>query len=214
MPDKYAVQLEVKAIKKQLGPGNMLDVGCGEGENTQKFSQIRGIMVTGIDYSQNRLKLARKNCPRIKFITADLTKKLPPTKYDYIVSQRFLINLPNWQQQKQVISHLINSLKPKGKLILCEGSLQGVKKLDDFRAKFKLAPIPIRWHNTFIDDNNLQKFGFKLIDGFGGYFLLTRGIRPFFDQDLNWNSRFNRLAAKISLPVKYSRIKIWQFIKK
>ena len=61
------------------------------------------------------------------------------------------------------------------------------------------------------DDDNLLKLGFKLVGGFGGYFLLTRGIRPFFDQSLNWDSLFNRLAKKISLPVNYSRLKVWQY---
>lgn len=213
MPDKYAVELEVRAIKKQLGPGTLLDVGCGEGENTVKFTQIKGIAVTGIDYAINRINLARKTCPKATFIHADITKKQLKEKYDYIVSQRFLINLPNWKSQKSVIKKLIGHLKPEGKLILCEGSLQGVKKLNQFRAKFKLEPIPIRWHNTFIDDNNLQTMVFKLIDGFGGFYLLTRGVRPFFDSFLNWDSRFNRLAKNVSLSSDYSRIKVWEYIK-
>lgn len=214
MPDKIYVNLEVEAIKRCLGPGKVLDVGCGDGENTQKFSRIKGITVTGIDYATNRLKLAKDKCPRVKFFTADLTQKLLLEKYDYIVSQRFLINLESWEQQKQVIINLINSLKKHGKLVLCEGSLQGNKTLNQFRAKFKLEPIPIRWHNVFIDDNNLAKLGFKLIDGFGGYFLLTRGVRPYFDHDLNWDSQFNNLAKSISLPTKYSRIKVWKYTKK
>ena len=110
-----------------------------------------------------------------------------------------------------MIAKLLSCLKPKGKLILCEGSQQGARKLDDFRAKFKLAPISVRWHNVFLDDQKLTRLGFKLIGGFGGYFLLTRGVRPYFDQDLNWNCRFNRLAAKINLPHDFSRLKIWQY---
>lgn len=211
MPDKNILKLEIRSIKKLLGPGRLLDVGCGDGEATKIYSQIKNLKTVGIDYSAARIKSARKNCPGIKFISADLTKKMPPGKYDYIISQRFLINLESWSQQKQVITKLINCLKPKGKLILCEGSLQGTKTLDEFRAKFKLAPISVRWHNVFLDDQKLINLGFKLVDGFGGYFLLTRGIRPYFDQDLNWNCRFNRQAAKINLPADFSRLKIWQY---
>ena len=144
MPDKHLVALEVRVIKKQLGPGRLLDVGCGEGENTRKFSQIK-------------------------------------------------------------------SLKPQGKLILCEGSLQGVKSPNNLRRKFKLEPISIRWHNVFIDDRKLIKEEFKLIDDFSGYFLFTRVARPFFDKDLNWDCTFNRLARDISLPIGCSRQKVWQF---
>lgn len=211
MPDKNIFQLEIKSIKKLLGPGLLLDVGCGDGEATKEYARVKNLRAAGIDYSASRLKLARKNYPGIKFITADLTKKLPPAKYDYIVSQRFLINLESWAQQKQIIVKLKSCLKPRGKLILCEGSQQGTKALDEFRAKFKLAPISVRWHNVFLDDQKLIKLGFKLAGGFGGYFLLTRGIRPYFDQGLNWNCQFNRWAAKINLPNNFSRLKIWQY---
>lgn len=211
MPDKYILKLEINLIKKCLGPGKLLDVGCGEGDCTFAYSQTKGVKASGIDYANNRLNLARKKYQKIKFYHFDLTKKPSLGKYDYIVSQRFLINLANWKEQKRVIDHLINCLNPGGKLILCEGSLQGVKTLNQFRAKLKLEPIPIRWHNVFINDVNLVKIGFKLIGGFGGYFLLTRGVRPFFDQTLNWNSRFNRIAKNILLPVKYSRTKVWQY---
>ena len=212
MPDKHLVALEVQAIKKQLSPGKLLDVGCGEGENTRKFSQIKGIKIIGVDFAQNRVKLARKECPNVKFIEADLTKPLNLGKFHYIVSQRFLINLPNWNQQKKVIHNLKKHLKPQGKLILCEGSIQGVKSLNDLRGKFKLEPIPICWHNVFIDDSNLIKKGFKLVDDFSGYFLFTRVARPFFDKDLNWNCTFNRFARDISLPIGCSRQKVWLFI--
>lgn len=212
MPDKHLVSLEVQAIKKLLGSGNLLDVGCGEGENTGKFSQIKGLKITGVDFAQNRIKLARQKCPKVKFIQADLTKKLNLDKFNYIVSQRFLINLPNWSQQQKVIKNLIKCLKPKGKLILCEGSLQGVDSLNKLRKKFKLEPIPIRWHNIFIDDKNLVKEGFKLMDAFGGYFLFTRVARPCFDKDLNWNNSFNKNASKVSLPLDCSRQKVWLYI--
>ena len=211
MPDRYLLDLEIRIIKKLLGPGKLLDVGCGEGEGSYAYSQVKGINVTGIDYAKNRLNVARKKYKRIKFIHLDVTKKSNLGKYDYIISQRFLINLASWKEQKRVINNLIKNLRPGGKLILSEGSLQGSKKLDQFRTKLKLVPIPIRWHNVFIDDYNLTKMGFKLIGGFGGYFLLTRGIRPYFDSNLNWNCEFNRLAKNVSLPSKYSRIKIWQY---
>lgn len=211
MPDDYLFKAETAKIKKLLGSGKLLDVGCGEGRATYTYSQIPGLIVQGIDYANNRLRVARRNYPRIKFITADLTKKLPAAKYDYIVSQRFLINLANWQQQSTVIKRLLKLLLPKGKLILCEGSLQGVKRLNVFRSKLALKYIPVRWHNVFIDDNKLIRLGFKCLGGFGGYFLLTHGVRPFFDQQTEWKCKFNQLAVNIEMPAEYSRLKIWQY---
>ena len=113
----------------------MLDVGCGDGEATKAYSQVKNLKTTGIDYSAERLKLARKNYPGIKFIIADLTKKLPPQKYDYIVSQRFLINLESWAQQKQMIAKLLSCLKPKGKLIFVRGQSTGSQEVRRFQGK-------------------------------------------------------------------------------
>ena len=81
MPDKHLVALEIQTIKKLVGQGKLLDVGCGEGENTRKFSQIKGVKVIGVDYAPNRLKLAKKECPNIKFVQADLTKKLNSARF-------------------------------------------------------------------------------------------------------------------------------------
>ena len=106
---------------------------------------------------------------------------------------------------------MIKLLKVGGRLILCEGSQQGVKELNKFRNQLNLKPIPVRWHNLFIDDDKLEKEGFKLVDGMGGYFLLTRGVRPYFDKKLNWDCEFNRLASKIKMSTKYSRLKLWLF---
>jgi len=60
---------------------------------------------------------------------------------------------------------------------------------------------------------------FKLLDedGLGEYFLLTRGIRPTLDRKLNWNSKFNKIAASnemkniLNLKSRFSRLKLWVF---
>jgi len=116
-------------------------------------------------------------------------------------------------------------LKPGGRLLMLEGSRQGVDSLNEFRAAFDLEPIPVKWHNLFFDDQALIDFmrehDHQLVteDGLGTYFLLTRGIRPVFDQTLNWDSDFNRRAAAASTDAllqmgsRFSRLKLWVFQK-
>jgi len=145
--------------------------------------------------------------------------------YDIVISQRFLINLMDWSLQSKVILGLISMIKPKGRLIMLEGSKQGVNSLNQFRAAWGLDPIPVKWHNLFFDDNVLKKFmqqhGHNLVekDGLGTYFLLTRGIRPTLDKELNWNCEFNRLAATkrmedlLGFGTRFSRLKLWVFEK-
>ena len=108
---------------------------------------------------------------------------------------------------------------------MLEGSKQGVDSLNEFRAACGLNPIPVKWHNLFFDDDLLAEFmqghGYALMekDGLGTYFLLTRGVRPNLDRELNWNCEFNLMASSrrmrdmLGFGSKFSRLKLWVFQK-
>ncbi len=145
--------------------------------------------------------------------------------YDSIVSQRFLINLMEWELQQKVLLDLMGMLKKGGKLVMLEGCVQGVEELNLFRSYYGLEPIPVKWHNLFFDCNELKRFmschGFRFIeeDGLGDYFLLTRGVRPIFDSNITWDTPYNKTAASQSirkllhLRTTCSRLKLWVFSK-
>jgi hypothetical protein len=130
-----------------------------------------------------------------------------------------------WRLQQKVLLDLTSMLKPGGRLLMLEGSRQGVDSLNEFRAAFDLESIPVKWHNLFFNDQALVDFmrehDHQLVteDGLGTYFLLTRGIRPVFDQTLNWDSDYNRRAAAartdalLQLGPRFSRLKLWVFQK-
>jgi SAM-dependent methyltransferase len=143
--------------------------------------------------------------------------------YDFIVSQRFLINLMEWGLQEKVLQKLVSLLRPGGRLLILEGSTQGADELNSFRSIWGLPPIPIKWHNLFLDDAVLIAFmnscRCTLVewDGLGSYFLLTRGIRPIFDKELNWDCDFNRISASaelrsiLEMGLRFSRLKLFVF---
>jgi SAM-dependent methyltransferase len=226
MYDKYLINAEIELICSKITEGSkILDAGCGEGEGTLMYSQIKNTIVHAADFSETRLKKAQEtlaHLPNIKLMQIDfLSDYTIDEDYDFIISQRFLINLMDWELQKKVILDLTKHLKRGGNLIMLEGSEDGVIQLNEFRLIFGLEPIEIKWHNlffksalleSFIKDNNL-----KLVekDGLGEYFLLTRGIRPYFDKQLNWNHPFNKISAcknlktTLNLKEKFSRLILW-----
>jgi SAM-dependent methyltransferase len=230
MYDKNLLNAEIEIISKRIAPQTkILDAGCGEGEGTLVYSSIPGTVVHAVDFSETRLAKAwqrlngRENVSlkQVDFLgTYDLD-----ADYDVIVSQRFLINLMEWQLQQKVLLDLMSMLKPGGTLLMLEGSKQGVDSLNEFRAAWELEPIPVKWHNLFFDDLALSDFmekqGHKMVeqDGLGAYFLLTRGVRPALDERLNWDCKFNRLAAAestsqlLGFGAKFSRLKLWVFEK-
>jgi hypothetical protein len=80
-----------------------------------------------------------------------------------------------------------------------------------------------KWHNLFFDHEVLIRFmqqhAHNLLeeDGLGTPFLLTRGVRPILEMELNWDCEFNRPAAThamkrlIAFDTRFSRQKLWIF---
>jgi SAM-dependent methyltransferase len=226
MYDKYLLNLEIELIKSKLCPSSkILDVGCGECESTMEYSKIPGVEIIGIDYSNTRLRKAQirlsgtKNVKLLKFNLLDDFQL--DFKFDFIISQRFLINILEWELQKEVILKLKHYLKKGGKMLFLEGSVDGVIQLNKFREIFNLEPIKVKWHNSFFEDEKLEFFlkdsGLRLIEknGFGEYFMLTRGVRPFFNKELEWNCKFNMYSTDeslrniLNLNDQLSRLKLW-----
>ena len=230
MYDKHLLNAEIELIRKHIPEGSkVLDAGCGEAEGTVVYSSIPGTVVHAVDFSETRLQKARERLSdraNVTFQQVDFlgTYQLD-NDYDVVVSQRFLINLMEWKLQQRVLLDLAAMLKPGGRLLMLEGSRQGVDSLNEFGAAMELEPVPVKWHNLFFDDGALVGFmndhGCRLLaeEGLGTYFLLTRGVRPLLDQALNWDSDFNRLAAAertaelLQLGPKFSRLKLWVFQK-
>lgn len=230
MYDKYLLENEINLITKFIPSGSkILDAGCGEGEATLVYSAINNVSVQGVDFSETRLAKAKE---RLKNKTNVVLKKIDFTKdytldsdFDIVVSQRFIINITEWSLQQNIILHLISHLKEGGRLILMEGSLQGTSELNEFRKNMGLLEIDVPWHNEFVDDEVLKDFminnGFDLEceNGLGSYYLLTRGVRPVLDNNLEWDSEFNELAASseiddlLNLGGRFSRVKLWVFKK-
>jgi SAM-dependent methyltransferase len=230
MYDKHLLRLEIDLIKKRIPEGSkILDVGCGEGEGTIEYSKIKDVTIHAADFSITRLEKARQRLSgagNVHFMKVDFTDNYELDKdYDVIICQRFLINIMTWKDQKKVLAGIIELLKPGGIIILLEGSINGVDELNKFRQVLNLPPIPVKWHNCFILDGSLKLFMWEqhltLIetDGLGEYFLLTRGIRPAFEDATDWRTEFNVAASSLwmketlGIGSRFSRLKLWVFKK-
>lgn len=226
MYDKNLLNIEIELIKSFINPNSkILDAGCGEGEGTLEYSKIKNIEIDAVDFSDTRLLKAKNRLKYKNNVKLEKIDFLEPYKldggYDFIISQRFLINLMEWELQKKVILDLISMLKPGGKLLMLEGSKEGVNELNHIRKLFNLDPLGIKWHNLFLENNLIDSLieenNLKLISkkGLGEYFLLTRAIRPYFDKKLEWDDEFNYMASKselvdvLRLNDKCSRLILW-----
>ncbi len=175
-PDTYYRQLEIQRILGYLKDWTkVLDVGCGNGFSTIKFAeQLPHSELIGLDYSEGLLHFARKNLAlqkpsikrRLEFIEGDVLALdqipgLRNEKFDYIVSERCLINLVNWQRQRQALLFLKKFLKKNGLIILCENTQEGLANLNQLRRKFNLPDIKVRWHNYYMPQKKFLAFAEK-----------------------------------------------------
>ena len=109
----------------------VLDVGCGAGVPLTRWLSER-FHVTGIDLSEEQLKLARQNVPRASFLQQDMTAlDLPPESFDAITSFYALIHVPR-QQHARVLAHFHRVVKPGGYLLLITGNGDLPNDVGDF----------------------------------------------------------------------------------
>jgi len=194
-PDTYYRDLEIDRIESYLKDEmNILDIGCGNGYSTIKFAKkYKKANFLGIDYSEEMVKYADKALSknknfknRVKFAVGDVLSLSKSSaiknKFDFIISERCLINLKNWDEQKIALLEMKKILKKNGKIILCENTQEGLDRLNELRKEQNLFPIKVRWHNYYMPEKKLIEFSKKYfriedINNIGSlYYIISRVV--------------------------------------
>lgn len=207
-PDVWQRWLEVETLKRFLRPTDrVLDVGCGNGHTTREIATLTREVV-GVDYSEEMVRRAQSttapNLP-VTFRQADATTLDAAAlgTFDVAISERCLINLKSWEDQKRAIAAIASVLADGGRFIFIEGSARGRAQLNDLRTALGLAEMPRVWHNIDFDEEALFGFIEPLFEvtervDLGVYDLVARVIHPLFvaPKPPQYDSRLNELAAR------------------
>lgn len=223
--DFYIHELEINAIEKFLNEkGKVLDIGCGNGYTlislAKKFTDWS---FTGVDFSSNLVEGAKflsselNNKP--EFICSDAIgyiKEANEDSYGYIITERFIQNLPDITWQKNVIKDIYRVLRKGGRFMMCEGSVDGFRALNNLRVKVGLDAIPETYTGNVsavrIEDKEFEEFmqkelGFKLVNksGFSDYFMISRVFHPLMVSPASprFNSKINEIAKLIQDKTTY-----------
>lgn len=100
----------------------ILDVGCASGLKT-KYLIEKGFKVTGIDFSEEMIKLAKEHCPEAEFYVRDIKEPLNLEIFDAIFAQAVLLHIPKVEFLK-VLENLNNNLKSGGYIYLAVKELK------------------------------------------------------------------------------------------
>lgn len=178
----------------KLGCGadsDILDLGCGDGETSWHLWKEFGCHVLGVDYSPAMIQLAKKRLsdisrmPRVDFLLGDVrepTKLLGDMRFDFVMTDRCLINLESAEEQFELIQGIANLLRPDGYFLAIENFQEGQESLNYLRKLFDLPPIPIRWHNRYFNEWEFECEArryfreIRKVDFSSSYYLATRVI--------------------------------------
>jgi len=194
-PDHYYREMEVGRILSHLSDGEaILDVGCGNGYSTLRFSKaLPSSRIIGIDYSESMIRhakgaLAKSDlASRIEFLVSNvLSLTLDPSinnkRFDTIISERCLINLQNWEEQRTALLQMKELMNRGGRIVLTENTQEGLANLNSLRGQFGLPSIAVRWHNSYLPQKTLEDFlpehfAVEAVENIGNlYYIISRVV--------------------------------------
>ncbi|MEW5758339.1 MAG: class I SAM-dependent methyltransferase [Candidatus Omnitrophota bacterium] len=212
--DPFLAKLEMDNIMKYLKKNfNVLELGCGDAAHTINYAKkVKHIF--GLDYSYNLIKIARRraqsnNIKNISFIVSSVTNLnnifKDSLKFDCVISQRCLINLPSWEMQCKALRQIHSILKKGGLLLLSEGFQDELNRLNRLRVTLGLSQIKVVNYNRNFYQEKMKSFiekYFRIIEikNYGFYLLLSRLVYPLtiFPKSPKHDSRFNSFAMNVS----------------
>ena len=109
---------------------NVLDAGCGAGIPVAQILSKRFI-VTGVDFSEAQIELARENVPHARFLCQDMTRlDFPDGTFDAICSFYAIIHVPR-EEHRLLFLNFRRMLRPGGHALLCLGAENLVDDIEE-----------------------------------------------------------------------------------
>lgn len=221
--------LEMRAILSYLHDGiKVLEVGCGNGFVAQKIVEELDIDIDAIDFSPEMIAIAKSRIMdsargRVNYAHQDILTFKKNDEYDLVFTERCLQNLTSWDDQKIALLNIVNSLKPKGQLILLESFDTGHNNLNAARMELELPVIDPSWHNLFFNEKDTVEYlrsincHFKDQNPFlSGYYFSSRLILPSImpkNKPVTSKSVLNDYFCHMPAWGDFCPIKIMRFIK-
>ena len=104
--------------------GHILDLGCGMGEPIAAWLIAKGYRITGVDYSEPMLEIARNRFPKGTWIHQDMRALDVTGPFDGIISWHGSFHLST-DEQRALLPKLGGLLKSGGTLMLTIGPEEG-----------------------------------------------------------------------------------------
>lgn len=121
----FAGQAILEFLKDHIETKNkkILDAGCGEGRFSKYFIDTRAD-ITSMDFSEEYIRVDKKNMPKGKFVVGSVTDiPFPNNSFDYIFSVDVLQHVPELRKSIQEFHRV---LKKGGTLFIIDKNKKGL----------------------------------------------------------------------------------------
>ena len=215
--DPYLGLLERENILNHLEKHHTaLEIGCGDGSHTVHYAK-RVKRLSGIDVAESLISIARRRAAtesiqNVDFIVGsvlDIKKIYHAQQFNCVISQRCLINLPEWQHQQDAILQVHGLLQKGGLFLLTEGFQGELDNLNTIRQKFGLPEIKVVSYNRNLIRKDFEAFISQYFDiietrHYGAYLFLTRVFHPLavLPNEPKHDSKLNEIAMEISRTIQ------------
>ena len=128
--DSEDIRLLDELIRRLPAGAEVLDAGCGAGVPVAQILSQK-FHVTGVDFSESQIELARKHVPNARFICQDMTTlDFDDNTFDAICSYYAIIHIPR-EEHKALFANFHRMLKPQGLALLCLGAENLIDDIDE-----------------------------------------------------------------------------------
>jgi 2-polyprenyl-3-methyl-5-hydroxy-6-metoxy-1,4-benzoquinol methylase len=172
----YGVNQFQRAVNFARRGGKALDVGCGSGGRFVRILEGNDFSVTGLDVSNEMIRLASVNHPEHKFLHEDICSWETEEKFDLIVAWDSIFHLP-LAMQKPVVSKLCQLLAEGGILIYTFGNAEGEHTDEWHDDTFYYSSIGINENVQVLINNGLSVLHLEL-DQYPAKHVYTIATKP------------------------------------
>ena len=217
--DPFLGELERRNVLDFLRPGfACLEVGCGDAFHTLRYASSVASLCA-IDLAESLVAVARRRLSEQQIDNVELqvasvldtASAWPGRRFDCAISQRCLINLPEWRYQEDAILQIADRLTDGGWFLLTEGFQEPLDRLNELRARFGLPEIVTVDYNRNLVRRDFERFiaeHFEIVERrhYGAYVFLSRLYHPLAVwpdppvHDSRLNEAAMRLASALVMP--------------
>jgi 2-polyprenyl-3-methyl-5-hydroxy-6-metoxy-1,4-benzoquinol methylase len=146
----------IEFVSKIKPKGTVLDIGCGTGFPIAKYLSDHDFPVTGIDISENQIKIAKgQKIRNAKFYVCDFFNFEPTEKYDGVIAFDSFFHFPK-ERQKEIYSKVSGWMKTGAYLLFTHGKKESEIEGKMYGESFYYSALEIKDVEKLLLNNNLD----------------------------------------------------------